>query len=99
MEEKLQLLAARRTLLIARAAVERQVVIHAVAQWKPAIRNAERLLAGVGWVRAHLAWAIAGGVAIAASPTARRWLVTGWELWRAARFLRARARWRATAGQ
>jgi hypothetical protein len=89
MNARLTELAVRRAGLVATADKQRRMLADEFAQWEPPLQRIERILAGVAWVRAHLRWMIAAGAAIAASPAARGWLLRGWQLWRAARWLRA----------
>ena len=92
MNRRLDLLAARRAVLVAESSMRRQLLIEEFARWEAPLQGAERVLARVTWARAHLRWVVAAGVALAASPTMRGWLMGGWQLWRMARRLQATRR-------
>jgi hypothetical protein len=89
MNAQLTLLAARRARLVAEATEQRRMLVDEFAHWEAPLRGAERALVRVAWVREHLRWVIAAGVAIAASPTLRGWLLRGWHVWGAVRRLPA----------
>lgn len=89
MNRRLALQAARRAVLVAESSMQRQLLIEEFARWEAPLQGAERVLARVAWARAHLRWVIAAGVALAASPTMRGWLMGGWQVWRMARRLQA----------
>lgn len=89
MKAQLTLLAARRARLVAEASEQRRMLVDEFAHWAAPLRSVERALVRVTWVREHLHWLVALGAVIAASSTARGWLLRGWQLWRAVRRLRA----------
>ena len=85
MNDRLHLLAARRTILVAESRMQRQALIDECARWEAPLQRVERGLAGLAWVRRHLGSLVAAGAALAVSPTARGWLLRGWQVWRAVR--------------
>lgn len=87
MNAKLNLLAARRAVLVAESRMQRQALIDECARWEAPLQRVERGLARLAWARQHLGWLIAAGAALAISPTARGRLMRGWQVWRAVRHL------------
>jgi len=87
MNARLNLLAARRAVLVAESRMQRQLLIDECASWEAPLQRAERGLAGLAWARRHLEWLLAAGAALALSPKARGWLSRGWQVWRAVRQL------------
>jgi len=85
MNAQLTMLVARRARLVAEATEQRRLLVGEFARWGAPLQGAERALVRVAWLRVHLPWVIAAGVAIAASPKARGWLTLGWQIWRAVR--------------
>ena len=89
MNAQLTLLAARRARLVAEATEQRRMLFDEFAHWDAPLEGVERALVRVAWARKHLHWLIAAGVAIAASPKVRGWLMFGSQLWRVVRRSRA----------
>ena len=85
MNDRLHLLAARRAILVAESGMQRQALIDECARWEAPLQRVERGLAGLAWARRHLGWLLTAGAALAVSPTARGWLLRGWQVWRAVR--------------
>lgn len=90
MSRKLALLAERRRLLIAQAAIQRAALAHDVAPWRPRLALADQGIAAVRYVKNHPALLVGAALALAALRPRRvgTWLQRGWLAWQIGRKLR-----------
>ena len=90
MSAELSRLAARRNQLMAKAAVQRSALAHALEPWRPRLALVDQGVAAVRAIGRHPAL-IAGAVLVIAVLRPRgtaKWLQRGWVVWQLGRSLR-----------
>lgn len=93
MSKKLAQLAARRELLVARAAEQRNTLGECVEPWRIPLARADQGLRVLRYIQAHPILIVGAGLLFAALPLGRagKWASRGWMVWQMVNSLRAPA--------